>query len=622
MATSIRTILKSISRKLTLSIGIPLALFIVAEMITRGFSLGFPPEYFRPGLSLNQAAWTSNPFYGYRFFPPEIARNPPPISCARPHPPGVVRIVVLGESAAMGDPIIEFGAPRMLEKMLNFSGGKPRFEVVNAAMTAINSPIIADIASELGRLQPDVVLIYMGNNEVVGPFGPTAHMRGRLGTRLIPYRVALTRSYALQGLRLGILSLASVGRDPRYFQMDDLGRLALRADDPRLNSVYDLYENRLGRIIDLARESGAEVLLSTMAVNRTACPPFGSENRTDWADGECHRWQQTYAEGIQAQTEGRTPEALAAYLAAAQIDAGHAELAFRLAQTLVASDQANEADTWFSRARDADTRRFRADSRINQIIQDQAGRRSVRLIETEASFLEAQQDDLLFLDHVHFTFEGTYRLASLWFEELAKDYPHLEKPSSTICRDQMLFTPWSELRQAQTMATRISRPPFTGQMNNTRAQETLASTIRQCTQAIAATNLYALRIQYPDLVARDPYDPFYPLQWGSILLETRHLAEAQPLLMDYMKRLPHHFEARIMPTFVLAKFGQAEPAAEILLGDGPPYGRYLANHSLGVIEALLADGFRREARQFGQAVLDRRRFFTGRKHLATVVSRL
>ena len=112
------------------------------------------------------------------------------------------------------------------------------------------------------------------------------------------------------------------------------------------------------------------------------------------------------------------------------------------------------------------------------------------------------------------------------------------------------------------------------------------------------------------------------LQWGSILLETRHLSEAQPLLMDYMNRLPHHFEARIMPTFVLAKFGQAEPAAEILLGAGPPYGRYLANHSLGVIEALLADGFRREARQFGQAVLDRRRFFTGRKHLATVVSRL
>lgn len=622
MTRSPRTILRAIGGRLLLALGVPLALFAAAEGILRGLDAGLPVDFLLPGRSPDQAAWTGNPFYGYRFFPPAMARNPPPLACARPKPPGTVRIVVLGESAAMGDPLVEFGAPRLLGKMLNHAGGATRFEVINAAMTAINSPVIADIASELRRLEPDAVIIYMGNNEVVGPFGPTARQRSRLGTRLVPLRVALTRWRSLQSLRLAILSLLQAGRDPRYFQMDALGRLALRADDPRLGPVYDLYENRLGRILDLARNAGAEVLLSTMAVNRTACPPFGSANRSDWTEDRQRRWQQAYDDGITAQAEGRRADALAHFQAAAQSDDGHAELAFRLAQTLAAAGEAGEAARWFTRARDADTRRFRADSRINRIIRDLARRRKVRLVDAETAFLEDARDDALFLDHVHFTFAGTYRLASLWFNELCLDFPDLERPSLETCRERMLFTPWGERRQARSMAARLDRPPFTGRLDNDRHRQALADTIERCSRTIAVTNLYALRTLYPDLVARDPHDPFYPLQWGSILLESQKIAEAQPLLTDYMEHLPRHFEARIMPAYILAKTGRPGPAAELLLGAGPPYGRYLADHSLGVIESLLADGFRREARQFGQAILERRRSFSGRKNLAAVVERL
>ena len=622
MTTPIQKRSKSIAKKMALAILAPTLFLGAAEGVLRLANVGPSPRFFEPTTIRGAPCWANNPFYGYRFFTPELARNPPPFACANPKPSDVVRIVVLGESAAMGDPIVEFGAPRMLEKMLNHAGGPSRFEVVNAAMTAINSPVVADIASELDRLQPDVVLIYMGNNEVVGPFGPSVHARSKAATRLVPLRAALTRWRVPMALRMGIESLSAAKRDPRYFQMDDLGQLLLPAGDSRLESVYALYENRLDRIVSRAHEAGAQVLLCTMAVNLTDCPPFASVNRLDWNDEDRGRWNQAFANGRQAQSDGRTDDAIAAYRTAAQIDGGHAELAYRFAQTLAESGQTEKASHWYSQARNSDARRFRADQRINRILRKHAQLHRVRLVDAEQAFIEQGRDSDLFLDHVHFTIEGTYQLAGAWFAALADMYPHLQMPTLDTCRERLLFTPWGERRQIQAMATRFARAPFTRQLDNAQRQEAMAASLQRCARAIASTNLYFLGEQYRANVALDPYDPFYSLQWGSILLDSRRIPEALPLLMDYAERLPHHFEARMMPAFVLAKANQPDQAVTLMLGSGPPYGKYLAEHSLGVIEALLADGFRREARLFGQSLLDRQRAFAGRDQLVGVVARL
>ena len=43
--------------------------------------------------------------------------------------------------------------------------------MVNVAMTAINSHVILPLARECAGHQGDLWVIYMGNNEMVGPFG-------------------------------------------------------------------------------------------------------------------------------------------------------------------------------------------------------------------------------------------------------------------------------------------------------------------------------------------------------------------------------------------------------------------------------------------------------------------
>ena len=59
----------------------------------------------------------------------------------------------------------------MLQAMLELRYPGTHFEIVNAAMTAINSNVILPIARDCASAGADIWVIYMGNNEVVGPFG-------------------------------------------------------------------------------------------------------------------------------------------------------------------------------------------------------------------------------------------------------------------------------------------------------------------------------------------------------------------------------------------------------------------------------------------------------------------
>src|SRR5258708_40356595 len=77
----------------------------------------------------------------------------------------------MGESAAMGvrDPSVSFS--RVLEIMLKERYSKTCFEVVNVSMVAINSHVVLQIARQCAQCQPDLFIVHLGNNEVVGPFG-------------------------------------------------------------------------------------------------------------------------------------------------------------------------------------------------------------------------------------------------------------------------------------------------------------------------------------------------------------------------------------------------------------------------------------------------------------------
>src|SRR5262249_11801475 len=128
----------------------------------------------------------------------QMARVPAPLCLTQPKPPTTLRICVFGESAAFGDPQPRYGLPRMLQAMLQLRYPGVTFEVVNAAMTGINSHAVLPIARDCGPADADLWVVYMGNNEVVGPFGA-----GTVFSPQVPPLPLIHAGLALKATRMG-----------------------------------------------------------------------------------------------------------------------------------------------------------------------------------------------------------------------------------------------------------------------------------------------------------------------------------------------------------------------------------------------------------------------------------
>ena len=111
-------------------------------------------------------------------FPDRLAQEFVPIRCEAEKPDDVIRVFILGGSAAQGIPDPAYSFSRILNVMLKIKYPDQKFEILPMAMTAINSHVVLEIAKDCIEYDPDLFIVYLGNNEVVGPYGP--------GTMLTP----------------------------------------------------------------------------------------------------------------------------------------------------------------------------------------------------------------------------------------------------------------------------------------------------------------------------------------------------------------------------------------------------------------------------------------------------
>jgi len=153
---------------------VPALLFGILELSLRIGGYGDATDFFVDGAQIEHAeVWIDNRDFGRWVFPRSLEQMPQPIPMSVPKlkAAGTYRIFVLGESAAMGFPDPSTSFARILEVLLRARYPDTRFEVVNTAMTAINSHVALPIARQCASRQPDLLVVHLGNNEVVGPFG-------------------------------------------------------------------------------------------------------------------------------------------------------------------------------------------------------------------------------------------------------------------------------------------------------------------------------------------------------------------------------------------------------------------------------------------------------------------
>jgi tetratricopeptide (TPR) repeat protein len=175
------------------------------------------------------------------------------------------------------------------------------------------------------------------------------------------------------GQLVGKVTGASQKNTPEWRGMEMFLDRQVRADSPQMRPVYENFATNLRDIVTVARRSGAQVLISTVATNLKDCAPFASLHREGIREDELRSWEGLVKRGADLENAGSYAEALKLYLSAADIDPQYAELQFRIARCLWALGDFAGAKERFVRAQDLDTLRFRADSRLNEIIRSLAG---------------------------------------------------------------------------------------------------------------------------------------------------------------------------------------------------------------------------------------------------------
>ncbi len=472
------------SFRLLAVVGVPVVFLFATEFVLRVPGYGHPTSFLLSASRNGQSVFVPNNQFGWRFFGPEMARLPHPFSIEKSKPNDTIRIFVMGESAAKGDPDPNFGLARMLEAMLSLRHPGVRFEVVNTAMTAINSHVILPIARDCAEAHGDVWLIYMGNNEVVGPFGA-----GTVFGPQTPSLPLIGATLKLKATRTGQLLESAIrsaqqssSTKSEWRGMEMFLEQQVRADDARMRGVYEHFEKNLADIVRVGRQSGVGIVVSTVAVNLRDCAPFASSHPGGFSGNALTNWNSAYQSGIKAQDAGRAEEAAGHFAEAAALDDTFAELRFRQGQCALVLNKPDEARKHFQAARDFDTLRFRCDTQINELTRQIATNRQaerILLADAERVFAEQSAEQLpggnFFYEHVHLTLEGNWLLARtvgerveiLLGDRLSKRANAPQRwPSLVDCSTRLGWSDWSHLLAWKGVLPRFNRPPFIGQFDH------------------------------------------------------------------------------------------------------------------------------------------------------------
>lgn len=563
--------------RLAAALLVPLFIFGGLELGLRVAGYGYPTCFFLPRTIGGQEFFVPNEKFTHRFFPSALAREPLTSRMAASKPAGTYRIFLLGESAAYGDPDPSFGVGRYLEALLEVRYPETNFEVVCVAMAAINSHVLLPIARECARHDGDLWIVYLGNNEMIGPYG-AATVFGEQAPGLGWVRTVL----ALKSTRVGQLmdQLMSNFRaaSPAPESWDGINMFRqnpLPYDDPRRLRAYENFAGNLNDILRAGKKAGVPVILSTVAVNLRDCAPFASRQADGLEPAQRAEWERLCAEGSSLQADGSFPAALELYQKAAALDPGFAELQFRLGTCQLALDQPAAARQSFERARDYDVLPVRADTRINRMIQEAAV--SVHGVEAEEELSDLTPDGIpgeeLFYEHVHFTMAGNELLARFLAAKVAEQLPAAIKAQgrslpaeveSEACAQRLAATLWDQKRIWELALGRISGPPFTAQSSHPRNKQYSRDRVREIEARATLESPARDEEMYIAALAAHPDDTLVRWNYAQFLERGGQLSAAVNQGILICDLLPHASWPHYFVGSVMARLGRRAEAADYL----------------------------------------------------------
>ncbi len=562
--------------RLLLAVAVPAALFLALEGGLRLAGIGKSADFLIP--DDKPGYFRTNPDFASLFLPGNFDLRPLNFRISRHKPPNTLRIVVLGESAAQGVPVPSFAFAPQLRAQLRARYPGREVEVIDAGIVAINSHVVYQVARELARFEPDLFVVYTGNNEVVGPYGPGCAYLSQMPPLWViraSVFVRSTRTGQLVGRILGRL-MSRGRRAADWGGMSMFVDNAVAGDDPRLEAVYSNFAANLRGILDAASNAGAKTILCTVVANLKDRPPFLSLHRPGLSRPEMAAWRGAFDEGRLAWKLGDDGRARERLSEALRIDPHYADTQFMLGSLDLRSGDVASARRRFLDALHWDALRFRPDPRINEVIRGaaRAAPGGVVLLDAAAamgsdalSVVPPSGREILF-EHVHFDWDGSYRLARMLAQSCAEAIPGGASTGwldSAACADALAYTPHERLPMLLRIDVLVRKPPFTNQLTYIEDEARMARDIDAATQAKKdpATLARAADVARAALAA-DPDNPALAGILEGIELDLGDLDAALALARRAEGLLPRDFALYADEATILMRMGRFDDAGKIL----------------------------------------------------------
>jgi tetratricopeptide (TPR) repeat protein len=583
----------------------PMLFLLGSELLLALMGYGRPQRFFIAWQDRDRTIHLTNHRYCEHFVPRHLSRAPE-YTVLGPKRKGTRRIFVLGGSAAYGDPEPAFGFCRQLEVLLNTVSEDRQYEVINAAVTAMNSHVTRRIARDCLAHDPDLFIIYMGNNEVVGPYGPPT-LPSTLYARWGFINACMTfKQRSRLGQLMGQMAEAidsSEAHERQWQGMEAFLATQLRADDPKLRHCRRHFERNLRDIVTAAHARGVQTLLCTAAVNLSACPPFGSLHDPRLSADRQAEWQRRFEAGRGHQQAGEWQAALAAYERAAALDDTFADLVYCQAQCMEALGRIAEARDAYGRARDLDTLRFRASSDINTAIRTLASElapQAARLFDLELALQEAFEAPILgdgvLVDHVHLSVRGNFLAARAALDVIHRCFPDdvwtdIDPPETlfTAVAADLLYDYRQPSRLSLLMYRRKTLPPFVDQLDHDGQMERLREALYRGRGAAQARSLSEAEIR--TALRNRPHDPYLQQRCGAFLLAEGRTQEAIDLYETFLQAHPYNMTLRLELAPLYAVQPDTEKALDLLTCQQSPY-RYTRRDALLALAVRLVQNGR------------------------------
>ncbi|WP_158563196.1 tetratricopeptide repeat protein [Chitinophaga silvatica] len=390
-----------------------------------------------------------------------------------------IRIFVLGESTTIGYPYFHNGSfHRWLQYRLWHNYPNKQFEIINISLTGVNSYTVAGFAKEIIPYQPDAVLIYTGHNEYYGALGAgsTDKVAGspfmiKLVLKLRELRLTQLISNTFNKIRF----LNSTTNSPA----DGKTRMELMVANQQIQIGSELYKrgieqftNNMGQALGVLDKAHIPVFISNLVSSEYDLFPFISApvDSIKYPD-----FNKSYREGQDLIAKGDSIAAQKAFLSANNIFGQHAGCNYYLGLLSLNARDSVAGKAYFDNARDYDVLRFRAPSKLNEVIAQLCTRyKQAHLVDVRSVFevncLAHIIGESLLLEHVHPNLRGYSLMSDAFYQALKQEGILPENTVETMdyhqLRAKMPLTAVDSLSGAYKIANLKRSWPFNQGTNN------------------------------------------------------------------------------------------------------------------------------------------------------------